>query len=70
VSWTTIFALIELLLKVFGLFDGFTNYLDAKRLAEDEAKRQAREAAVDAAAAAKTAKDAYAAQDGIVNNEP
>lgn len=65
-----IFAVIEVLLKLMGLYDGFINYLDAKRLAEDEAKRQAREGAVDDAAKAQTPDDAYRAQDGVVSNDP
>ncbi len=65
-----IFTFIELLLRALGLYDGFINYLDTKRLADEELKRQAREKAVDDATKAQTPDDAFNAQDGIVSNEP
>lgn len=67
---SSIFALLEVILRLFGLWDGLVNYLDAKRLADEQKKAQDRDAAVDKAKSAKTPDDAYDAQSGIVNSEP
>lgn len=65
-----IFAVIEIVLKLFGLWEQFGIYMDAKRLKDAEEKSQRRDEAVDNAVKATTPEDAYAAQDGVASNEP
>lgn len=62
--------IIELILKAIGLYDGFVNYLDARKLAEEQARQQARDKAIDDATKATTPDEAWNAQTGIVDSEP
>lgn len=66
----SIFALIELILKLLKLWDGLMDYSDSKRAAEREAARQAREKAIEDSKKAETDDDIWKSQDGIVNNQP
>jgi hypothetical protein len=67
---TQIFAIIQLLLKLFGLWESFCNYTDKLRAAEAAAKTERREKAVDDATKAKTAEEAWDAEERIVANKP
>lgn len=65
-----IFAVIELLLKLIGLWGQFSDYVDKKRTAEAEERRQRRDQAVDDLKNAKTEEEFNEAQSRIVNNPP
>lgn len=67
---TSIFGVIQILLSLFGLWDQFMNWSDAKRLADHEAKTQNLNQAVDAQKAAQTEQDFEKDQTDIVNNLP
>lgn len=66
----SIFAVIELILKLIGLWDQFLDYSDAKRRAQDEVKRQEREKAADKAANAETDGEIFDAETDVTNNMP
>lgn len=68
--FTSIFAIIELVLKLFRLWDQFLDYSDARRLAEAEAKRQSREKALEDSIKAGTDDEIWDSQDRIVDNKP
>jgi len=63
-----IFNAIALLLKLLKLWDQFGDYMDAKRVAEAEEKRQRREQAIRDQQNAKTEEEFDDAQDRIVDN--
>ena len=65
-----IFMVIEILLKLFGLWKDFGNYVDEQRLKQDQEKEQRRNDAVDSTPDAKTPTDAWKDQEDIVKNEP
>ena len=65
-----IFAIVALLLKVFGLWEQFGQYMDDKREKERVARDQARDAAVDKQKEAQTEEDFDKAQDAIAGNTP
>lgn len=67
---TKIFLVIELLLRIFGVWDKFDEYMQARRIAEAEKRAQGRDDALKQGAAAQTPTDAWAAQEGVVKNEP
>lgn len=64
------FAVVQLLLKLIGLWEQFLSWSDAKRIADAEQNRQERNAAVDEQKTAKTEEDFDKAQDSIVNHIP
>jgi hypothetical protein len=66
----SIFAIIQLLLKLFGLWDQFRNYLDAAYTAEAEKKRQEIEKGVEEMLKAETDEEIWNAQDRITRNLP
>ncbi len=65
-----IFAVIELILKLIGLWDQFLSYSDAKRAADAAAKQAALNKAVDASAGANSDDDIFKNQTDVVNNMP
>ena len=65
-----IFAVIELILRLFKLWDQFLSFMDEKHSAELEKKRQAREAAVDRSKVDQSDDDIFKDQTDIVNNLP
>ncbi len=67
---TNIFSAIILLLKLFGLWEQFADYIDKARIAETEARRQRREKALDDLKNTKTEEDFDKAQSDVVNNPP
>jgi DNA-binding transcriptional regulator GbsR (MarR family) len=66
----SIFALIQLLLKLFGLWDQFRNYADTQFKKEIEERRQAREKAIEDLKNAKTEEEFDEAQERIARNSP
>lgn len=66
----SIFAIIELILKLFRLWDGFIDYSDQKRRAAREAAKQARDKGVDDSKKADTDEDIWNSQDEIVRSTP
>ena len=64
------FLLIELLLKLIGLWEQFSSYVQAQKLIEDEEKRQRREKAIEDSKKAETDEEIWKSQDGIVDNSP
>ena len=65
-----IFGVVQLLLKLFGLWEQFLDYSDKARAAEAEARKQRREKAVDEQKAAATEDEFDKAQDEIIANKP
>jgi hypothetical protein len=65
-----IFAVVELILKAFQIWDAFLSYMDAKHSADLEIKRQAREAAIDKSKVDENDDDLFKDQDSIVRNMP
>lgn len=65
-----IFAVIELILKLIGLWDGFMSYVDKKRIADEAQKTADRNKAVDEQKNAKSEDDFDKAQDDIIRNKP
>jgi hypothetical protein len=66
-----IFTLIELVFKLFGLWDGFVQYIDDKRSAEREANAQARDAAIEESKKeGKSDDDVFKNQGDIVSHLP
>lgn len=65
-----IYSAIQLILKLFGAWESFLDYSDNQRRIETEAKRQAREKAVDNSTKAETDEDIWKSQDEITRNMP
>lgn len=65
-----IFVVIELILKLIGLWDGFLSYVDQKRIADDAEKTAKRNKAVDDQKSAASEDDFDKDQDTIVGNKP
>lgn len=65
-----IFLGIQLLLKAFGLLEGFEDYMAQKRIAEAEQKRQDRERAIADLAKATTPEEILDAETRIANAKP
>lgn len=65
-----IFAIIQVVLKLIGLWDQFLDWSDQKRVAEAEERRQKREQAISDLDKAKTDEDIFNEQTKIVNNKP
>lgn len=65
-----IFVAIELVLKLIGLWDQFTEYVRLKSIADREERRQDRDKAVDNQQSAKTEDEFDKAQDDISRNLP
>lgn len=68
--FSSIFSIIELILKLIGLWNGFLNYVDKKRIADAEKNRQEREKAVDQLKGAKSEEDFDRAQSDVVIRKP
>lgn len=67
---TKIWLVIELIMKLFKLWDQFADHVEARRRAEAEEKRQAREKAIEDSKRAETDDEIFDSQDRIVNNKP
>lgn len=65
-----IFAAIELILKLIGLWNGFLDYTDKKRIADAEANKQEREKAVDDQKDAKDEAQFDKDQSTVINHQP
>lgn len=65
-----IFAAIQLLLKLIGLWETFLSWSDKKRVAEAQEREQKRNAAIDKQKHAQTEEEFDKAQSDIVNNPP
>lgn len=65
-----IFLLIEVILRLFKLWDSFGLFIDDKREKERVARDQARDKAVDEQKNAQTEEDFDRLQDDIVGNSP
>lgn len=65
-----VFAVVQLLLKVFGLWEQFLDYSDKARTAEAEERKQRREEAVDKQKDAQSEEEFDRAQDDIVGSNP
>lgn len=65
-----IYSIIQLVLQLFGLWDQFLSYSDKQRLAEDEAKTEARNKAVDDSKTATDDTQIWKDQDTITRNKP
>lgn len=68
--FTNIFATIELVLKLIGLYDQFMDYSDKKRAAEREKRAQDRDDAIDKQQNAKDEDEFDKAQEEINRNHP
>lgn len=66
----SIFAAIELILKLLNLWDSFLSFMDAKHAADLDLKRQEREKAADDLQNAKDESGFDDAQDRIVDSKP
>lgn len=67
---TNIFALIQLVLRLFRLWDQFAIYVAEEKIREIGRQQEALRKAVDKTEDVKTPEDAYAAQKGISDNLP
>lgn len=65
-----LFALIELILRLIGLWDSFLNYIDKKKIAAIEKNREDRNAAVDDQKGAKDEAQFDKDQDTIIKHLP
>lgn len=65
-----IFAIIQLILKLIGLWDQFMAWSDSKRLAEAQVLKQERDKAINDALNAQTEEEFNSAQARIVNSKP
>lgn len=65
-----IFAVIQLLLKLIGLWEQFSQWTIDKAIADREERKQARDKAVDAQQKAQTEEEFNRAQDEITRNLP
>lgn len=67
---TGIFAIVQIILKLFGAWEQFLDWSDKKRLAEAAENTQEREKAVDEQKKAEDEKAFDDAQSGIVGTKP
>ena len=67
-SW--LWALISFFNNIVEIWRAFLRERAAKRIADAEARAQAREAALDAAQSAQTPEDAFVDEDRIADNAP
>ena len=65
-----IFAVIQLVLKLIGLWEQFLDFTDKARIAEGQKRTQEREKAVDEPAGAISEEDFDKAQDTITGTKP
>lgn len=65
-----IFVVIELLLKLFGIWESFLSYSDQKRIADGQKNTQDRNDALDKEKNASTEDEFDKAQDGVVSHIP
>lgn len=65
-----VFAVIQLILKLIGLWEDFLSWSDKKRIADAEVNRQEREKAVDKQKDAEDEKTFDDAQSEIINHKP
>jgi hypothetical protein len=68
VSVAYVFLVIEFILKLFGLWKQFENWFDARRIAENEERRQRRELALEDLKNATTPEEIEDAQKRLVEN--
>lgn len=64
------FAIIELILKLIGLWNEFGDYMDVKRKADIEKRRQERDKAIDDSKQAETDSEIWDTQDRITGRKP
>jgi hypothetical protein len=67
---TKVFLIVELILRLFKIWDKFGSYVDQRRAAEMEARAQAREKAIEKLKQAKTPDEIWKAQEELVKNGP
>lgn len=67
---TGIFAIVQLILKLFGAWEQFLDYADKQRIADAEKRNQDRNKAVDEQKKAQTEEEFDRAQDKIVGANP
>lgn len=65
-----LFQIVQLLLKVFGLWEAFLDYMDASHSAALEERRQKREKALAELDRAKTDEEIWEAQEKVVDAKP
>lgn len=65
-----IFTALQVLLKLFGLWEQFQNFMSAVAIKEAEERARALDQALKDAQNAKTPDDAWKAQEGVTKNEP
>lgn len=65
-----IFSIIQLILKLIGLWEQFMDWSEKKRIADREDRRQQRDKAVDDAVKSQTEEEFNEAQDRISRNLP
>ena len=65
-----IFTAIQLLLKLIGLWEQFSQWTIDKAIADREVRKQSRDKAVDAEVGAQTEEEFNRAQDQITRNLP
>lgn len=68
--FTGIFAAIQLILRLFGLWDMFLNYSDKKRLADSQERTEDRNTAVDDQKKATDEEQFDKDQSSITHNHP
>jgi hypothetical protein len=65
-----LFLLIELIMRLFKLWDQFVDYADEKRKAEVEKRRQDRAKAIEDSKKAESDEDIWKSQEDIVKHRP
>jgi hypothetical protein len=68
--FSSIFAIIELVLKLIGLWNGFLDYTDKKRLADAQKNTQDRNDAVDKMKGAANEDEFDKSEDDITRHKP
>ena len=67
---SNLFALIQLILKGFSLWEAFLDWQEEQKIAVRHEKAIAREAAIKAGVEAKTEEEIWKAQEDVVKNRP
>lgn len=65
-----IFLVIQFLMKLIGIWEGFVVFIDQKRIAEAELREQKRAEALAAIKAAQTEREFDEAQDTVIRSRP
>lgn len=64
------FAIIQVILKLFGLWEGFLSWSDKKKIADQEKNKQDRDKALEDLKNAQTEEEFNKAQSGVVDHIP